>query len=180
MVLIGWFRTTCACKQVRSEKSVSRNVNRHADGAVRNTLKSLFALAMRPEQHVPVTRISESRGTRTRKVLRGGRGGANVETQIFKKLRGISTRNRDVALTSVPHADPRVARGMARKARESRSATLPRQGRNFLLLARKAYRISDVDRARSAPPSRPVSLRSWPTSPNIFRFASSLSRPAQL
>ena len=125
-------------------------------------------------------RILESRGTRTRKALHGGRGGANVETQIFKKLRGISTRNRDVALTSVPHADPRVARGMARKARESRSATLPRQGRNFLLLTRKAYRISDVDRAWSAPPSRPVSLRSWPTSPNIFRFASSLSRPAQL
>ena len=122
-------------------------------------------------------RISESRATQTRKALRGGRGGANVETQIFKKLRGISTRNRDVALTSVPHADPRVARGMARKARESRSATLPRQGRNFLLLARKAYRISDVDRARSALPSRPVSLRSWPTSSKVFRFSSSLSRP---
>ena len=129
---------------------------------------------------IRLKRISESRGTRTRKALRGGRGGANVETQIFKKLRGISTRNRDVALTSVPHADPRVARGMARKARESRSATLPRQGRNFLLLARKAYRISDVDRARSAPPSRPVSLRSWPTSSKVFRFSSSLSRPVRL
>ena len=28
------------------------NLNRHVDGVVRNTLKSLFALAMRPEQHV--------------------------------------------------------------------------------------------------------------------------------
>ena len=45
-------KIACACKHVRNEKSVSRNVNRHVDGAVRNTLKSLFALAMRPEQHV--------------------------------------------------------------------------------------------------------------------------------
>ena len=59
MVFIGWFRTTCACKQVRSEKSVSRNVNRHVDGAVRNTLKSLFALAMRPEQHVVPSKANE-------------------------------------------------------------------------------------------------------------------------